>query len=184
MSALDSLFPSTNKWVEVLTQLVATGTVGDALSILNQLQRRFGTHGLTSISQAYNQIKRLFPESSDDMIESMLWNHNIKEDDLSHFACELAPSVDLTNLTSDEWLMITRCFLLSHTFKDCSLMVSIHQPVHQADTISCNVRIIDCDRKSHWKIPYYAQLERDIATAFTQHEHRHTIQHSCEVHIG
>lgn len=104
---------------------------------------------------------------------------------------ELSPNGDLTQPAMEDWISFietflssnnqkcsvfspsnlryhTLAYLLSVTFKDCSLIIPLRRSL--TGTESGCIRVIDLDIKSVDKIPYWINLDQTIVKEYTELE--------------
>ena len=106
---------------------------------------------------------------------------------------EVTPIADLTQPTMEDWVSFVDTFLspkhqkhsafspsntryhilaylLSATFKDCSLIIPLHS--RPADTESGGIRVIDLEIKSIDRIDYWMKLDENIVKEYAKLESR------------
>lgn len=167
----------------LLPKMVASVLFSDGiLNLLQRLQQDFDRYDIEGVHHVLKSMDAsTVREASGDEWWQLVENYLI--------GLRLDPTRSLTSLTLSEKLEVLHSYLISATFKDCSLLISFasnaredessrfqtftlapqlvpkHDPLHQP-RVAYQLGVVDLDHKPITKLPTYIQLDQAITATF------------------
>lgn len=147
-------------FVKALLPLLTRTPVLQRIGHLQRSLDALDVEGLLSLHTAYARAH--FPDTSDiaTPLEELFPDPSL--DDWERFVSEYKSHQFIADLDPEHLQHHAMAYLLSATFKDCSIILRLHRSSEVPDSIT----VIDLDPKSMKRFKRWAELDREIAVSF------------------
>ena len=121
-----------------------------------------------------------------DLFKSLQSLENYASEQWDEFVMKMTSEnmIEGEKTSTDDMILMIQRFLVSATFKDCSIMITFKEKVDKQENMleesvikepetgvrySYSIKLIDLDPKKIAKIDYYEKLDHDILKAYAEH---------------